>query len=109
MPDEDRGDALLVPTRIAVYDDLLAAPRIVDIEPSDIASYIEHIAAKTYELAQAQGSSIPYTVIREVCENFIHAKFMEPCVSIQHGDWKIKAKTCSGESGNPQRSSCPIF
>lgn len=87
MPDEDRGDALLVPTRIAVYDDLLAAPRIVDIEPSDIASYIEHIAAKTYELAQAQGSSIPYTVIREVCENFIHAKFMEPCVSIlDHGN-----------------------
>ena len=87
MADEDRGDALLVPTRIAVYDDLLAAPRIVDIEPSDIASYIEHITAKTYELAQAQGSSIPYTVIREVCENFIHAKFMEPCVSIlDHGN-----------------------
>lgn len=77
----------LVPTRIAVYDDLLSAPRIVDIEPTDIALYIENIAAKTYEFAQAAGSTIPYTIIKEVCENFIHAQFKEPCVSIlDHGN-----------------------
>ena len=26
---------------------------------------------------------------------------------MQHGKWKIKAKTCSGESGNPQGSDWP--
>ncbi|MCD8199700.1 MAG: ATP-binding protein [Coriobacteriaceae bacterium] len=68
--------------RIAVYDDLLSAPRVVDIEPMEISSYIEEVATKTYELSQAQGGVIPYTVIREVVENFIHADFAEPCISI---------------------------
>lgn len=72
----------LAPTRIAVYDDLLSAPRTVDIQPCEIGQYIEQIAAKTYEFAQQSGGTIPYTVIKEVCENFIHAKFKDPCVSI---------------------------
>ena len=87
MAENEPGGPDLVPTRIAVYDDLLSAPRVVDIEPTDIKMYIENIAATTYEFAQAQGSTIPYTVIKEVCENFIHAQFKEPCVSIlDHGN-----------------------
>lgn len=70
------------PTRIAVYDDLLSAPRIVDVEPGPPDIYMENIAAKTYELSQHAGGSVPYTVIREVCENFIHADFKDPCISI---------------------------
>lgn len=83
MSDENQSisDGLQM-ARIAVYDDFLSAPRIVDIPPTDIANYIEQIAAKTYELAQSKGSVIPYTVIREVSENFIHAQFKEPTVSI---------------------------
>lgn len=73
---------VVTPTRIAIYDDLLSAPRIVDIQPGEISQYIEDISSKTYEFAQQQGSSIPYTVIREVCENFIHAQFKNPCISI---------------------------
>lgn len=80
----------LTPTRIAVYDDFLSAPRIVDITPSDIAQYIEEISAKTYELSQQKGGSIPYTVIKEVCENFIHAQFKNPCVSILDSGNTIK-------------------
>ena len=30
--------------RIAVYDDLLSAPRIVEIQPADAAHYIDSIA-----------------------------------------------------------------
>lgn len=83
MSDENsNAPADLQMARIAVYDDFLSAPRIVDIPPTDIANYIEQIAAKTYELAQSKGSVIPYTVIREVSENFIHAQFKEPTVSI---------------------------
>ena len=68
--------------RIAVYDDFLSAPRIVDIEPAPIAQFIEAIASQTYELAQKAGGSVPYTVIREITENFIHANFKECTVSV---------------------------
>lgn len=67
---------------IAVYDAVGAAPRVEKVEPSSVSEYIEGLAARIYELAREQGSSIPYTVIREVTENFIHADFAEPVVSI---------------------------
>jgi hypothetical protein len=35
-----------------------------------------------YELARDQGGTIPYTVVREVAENLIHAAFSEPVVSV---------------------------
>ncbi|MGI6105251.1 MAG: ATP-binding protein [Raoultibacter sp.] len=68
--------------RIALYDDLKSAPRIITIEPSSTAEYIETLASSTYEQAKIAGGSIPYTVIREVSENFIHAQFSEIVISI---------------------------
>lgn len=68
--------------RIAVYDDLLSAPRIVDINPAPVLDFIENIASTTYDLAQKQGSILPYSVIREIAENFIHAQFKECTVSV---------------------------
>ena len=73
--------------RIAIYDDLLSAPRIVEVEPDETATYIEHLSQEIYRQSQAQGGSIPYTVIRELSENFIHARFAEVVISIfDHGD-----------------------
>jgi len=68
--------------RIAIYDDLMSAPRILDIEPAPVLEFIENIASTTYEYAQKQGGSLPYSVIREIAENFIHAFFTECTVSI---------------------------
>ena len=68
--------------RIALYDDLRSAPRIIEINPSPTNEYIEEISTKTYEQARLLGGSVPYTVIREVSENFIHADFSEIVVSI---------------------------
>ena len=68
--------------RIAVYNDLRSAPRVVEVKPSSIDIYIENIASNVYTLAQNLGGNIPYTVIREVSENFIHADFTEVVVSI---------------------------
>ena len=47
------SDSLMTRTRarIAVYDDFLSAPRIVDVDPAPIAQFIEAIASQTYELA----------------------------------------------------------
>lgn len=68
--------------RIAVYDDLSAAPRVVVVEPKDTRSYLEEITATVTKLAHDQGGSIPFMVIREVVENLIHAYFIEPAISI---------------------------
>lgn len=65
-----------------MYDDLRSAPRIVEIQPAETSRYIESLASKVYELSRASGGTIPYTVIREVSENFIHAQFSEIIVSI---------------------------
>ena len=67
------------PARIAVYDDASAAPRVVVIEPKDVRAYLEEITLQVSQLAQGQGGSIPFMVIREIVENFIHAYFIE-CV-----------------------------
>lgn len=109
MEESDRGETPLVPTRIAVYDDLLSAPRVIDIEPTDIARYIEEIASKTYECSHQQGSTIPYTVIKEVCENFIHADFREPCVSILDGGNTIKFTDQGPGIEDKQRAMLPGF
>ncbi len=68
--------------RIAVYDGPAAAPRIEEVSSGDTAMFIERLSARTYELARDQGGPIPYSVIREVSENFIHADFAEPVVSV---------------------------
>ena len=71
-----------VHARIAVYDDLISSPRIIDIPPASIIEFIEAIATGTYEHARAKGGRLPYTVIREIAENFIHADFKECTVSV---------------------------
>ncbi|MCI8452123.1 MAG: MarR family transcriptional regulator [Eggerthellaceae bacterium] len=68
--------------RIALYDDLRSAPRVVEVEPADTTQYIENLASTIYREAQQAGGTIPYTVIREVSENFIHARFREIVVSV---------------------------
>jgi hypothetical protein len=68
--------------RIAVYDDLLSSPKIIDIEPSDTKTYIGNLAATIYSEAKSLGGSIPYAVILQVAQNFIHAYFCEIVVSI---------------------------
>jgi anti-sigma regulatory factor (Ser/Thr protein kinase) len=68
--------------RIAVYDNLLSSPRVVDVPSAPLPDHIDHIATQAYELSHAQGGTLPYTVIREIAENFIHAGFCECTVSI---------------------------
>jgi hypothetical protein len=68
--------------RIAVYDSKSTAPRVLDVQPAPTVEFIEDLASAVHQLCRSEGGSVPYTVIREVAENFIHAKFAEPVVSI---------------------------
>lgn len=110
MGNEDADTLIpLNTTRIAVYDDLRSEPRIIDIQPKDIVEYIEEIASTTYELAQAKGSSIPYTIIKEVCENFIHAGFKEPCISILDSGNTIRFTDQGPGIEDKERAQLPGF
>lgn len=68
--------------RVALYDDLKSAPRITKVEPSSTNEFIEKLTTTVYEQSKLAGGRIPYTLIREVSENFIHAQFKEIVVSI---------------------------
>lgn len=70
------------PARIAVYDDLLSSPRIIDIEPSETREFIGALASTIYSNSQAAGGEIPFSIILQVAENFIHSRFTEVVVSI---------------------------
>lgn len=70
------------PARIALYDDMLSSPRIIDISPAETGEFIGTLSAEIYNQAQQLGGSIPYTVISQVTENFIHAAFKEMVISI---------------------------
>ena len=67
---------------IAVYDGLTAPPRVEKVTGSSARDLIETLASRTYNLSHEAGGRVPYSVIREVVENFIHAGFDEAVVSI---------------------------
>lgn len=89
MPD---GETMQVthPARIAVYDDAAAAPRVVVVEPKDVRSYLEEITATVNKLSHEQGGMIPFMVVREIVENFVHAYFQAPTVTILDGGNTIR-------------------
>ena len=95
--------------RIAAYDDLLSAPRMVEIQPTDVSSYIDKIASTTYEMATQLGGIIPYTIIREVSENFIHANFKEIIVSILDHGCTIRFADQGPGIENKDRAQMPGF
>ncbi|MBN1192768.1 MAG: ATP-binding protein [Coriobacteriia bacterium] len=73
------------PALIAVYDAMTAPPRVERVEEDSARALIESLSSRTYQLSHEPGGEIPYTVIREVVENFIHAGFDEVVVSILDG------------------------
>lgn len=70
------------PALIAVYDSMTAPPRVEQVQGDSARALIESLSTRTYHLSHEPGGQIPYTVIREVVENFIHAGFDEVVVSV---------------------------
>ncbi len=68
--------------RIAIYDNLRSIPRIIDLGFNDINNLINETSQKTYNLSHEIGGRIPYTIIREIIENLIHADFREVVITI---------------------------
>lgn len=68
--------------RLAIYDSLTSIPRVVELTSDDYREFIDLMSNKTYEFSQSKGGKIPFTVIREVVENLIHAYFQEAVITI---------------------------
>ncbi len=95
--------------RVAVYDDMRMAPRIFEVEPAPTADYIEHLADVIDEQKRRLGGKIPYSAIREVTENFIHARFTEVVVSIFDGGNTIRFCDQGPGIRNKEKATQPGF
>lgn len=82
VSEDTQGTPVSYATRIAVYDDMLSTPRVIVITPKDVRTYLEEITNTVYRCMKEQGGTISLMVIREIVENFIHAHFVEPIISI---------------------------
>ncbi|MBN2073266.1 MAG: histidine kinase [Actinobacteria bacterium] len=74
-----------LPLRIALYDNMKSIPRILESSYGNIRDFIEDASQKTYNLSHQVGGKIPYTTIREIVENLIHADFNEIVITILDG------------------------
>ncbi len=79
---EQTRDESKIAARLAIYDTLRAAPRIVELGANDYEEFINILATKTYQSSKEIGGNMPYTIIREVIENLIHAYFKDVVISI---------------------------
>ena len=69
---------------------MLSTPRVIVIDPQDVRTYLEETTNTVYQCMKEQGGHISLMVIREIVENFIHAHFAEPIISILDGGDTIR-------------------
>lgn len=75
---------------VAVYDALTAPPRVERVSGDSARDLIENLTTRAYQVSHEAGGQIPYTVIREIVENFIHAGFDEVVVSVLDGGQTLR-------------------
>jgi len=68
--------------RIAIYDNMRSIPRVVEITYDSITGFLDETPQKIYSISHEMGGKIPYTIIKEVVENLIHANFTEIIITI---------------------------
>lgn len=95
--------------RLAVYDSPAAAPRTIDVVAESESQLIEDISSRAYDLARDLGGAIPYTVIREISENLIHADFREPVVSVFDGGNTVRFADQGPGIPDKERAQLPGF
>lgn len=68
--------------RIAVYESEISTPKTIDLSANDEIELIDLLGTQVYQIAREKGSLIPYTAIKEVVENLLHAYCRGVVVSI---------------------------
>lgn len=94
---------------VAIYDTPLASPRVVSVPAADFVEFVGDLAARTYNYSRERGGRIPFTVIREVVENLIHAYFAGAVISILDGGNTIRVSDQGPGIADKARAVLPGF
>lgn len=95
--------------RIAIYDAPSSSPRVEEVHSEDIRDFIEALSQRAYTLAREQGGGIPYTAVREVVENLLHASFRDVVVSILDSGTTVRFSDSGPGIGDKKRAFLPGF
>jgi hypothetical protein len=95
--------------RLAVYDTLLAPPRVVSLSAEDFNELVGELASRTYNSARERGGRIPFVVIREIVENLIHAYFRDAIVTIMDDGNTIRISDQGPGIRDKERAFLPGF
>jgi len=95
--------------QVAIYDTPLASPRVVSVPAADFHQFVGDLAARTYNYSRERGGRIPFTVIREVIENLIHAYFTGAVISILDGGNTIRVSDQGPGIADKTRAVLPGF
>lgn len=95
--------------RIALYDDLLSSPQIIEVPPAETMDFIGALAAEVYNRSRDMGGAIPFSAIKQVTENLIHADFREIVVSIMDSGNTIRFADQGPGIPDKQRAQLPGF
>jgi len=78
----EQGAIYSISGRIAIYDNMRSIPRVVEISFDSITRFLDETPQRIYSISHELGGKIPYTIIKEVVENLIHANFTEIIITI---------------------------
>ncbi len=70
------------PVRLAYYPGSSTVPKIEDVFSSNPVELMDLVTSKTFRFLQEEASLIPFTALKEVVENLIHASFKEAVISV---------------------------
>lgn len=108
-PSGEEPSYICTRARVAVYDAPASTPLVEDVGPAPAVDCIEQLTNRVYSLARERGGAIPYTVIREVTENLLHAGFAEPVVSIMNNGSTIRFSDQGPGIADKDRALLPGF
>jgi anti-sigma regulatory factor (Ser/Thr protein kinase) len=95
--------------RLAVYDSLTSIPRVTDLSANDYEELINLLATKTYQFSQEKGGRVPFTVIKEVVENLVHAYFKEAVITVLDNGNTIRISDQGPGIQNKEKAFLPGF
>jgi predicted HTH transcriptional regulator len=84
-------------------------PRVIDSEYGNVADFLNDASQKTYNLSREMGGKIPYTIIREIIENLIHADFKEVTITVMSGGNHIMVSDQGPGIGDKEKALLPGY
>ncbi len=109
IPFFSRKKRIVPQIRIAIYDSFTCAPRVINCQGGSLPSAIENYSQKIYQLSQERGGKLPYSVIKELVENLLHASFADVVITIFPDGNVIRFSDHGPGISDPERAFQPGF